>query len=195
MLLLPWLTRRLPVCGQHTEATARGASAQKHRSASLVGRSRIQRGTAATHIAASSKCCPGKTPCPYDELQPVESCPCNALNSPALCCLEGPRRHTSTAGDRSVDMHAPGAAPDAGLRAPPGALYQPHLIDVYYLNHAFPRQTNHQQRNPTSPPTTAMTAIEILAIAPEERLGSLPPAVLSFTSSRGQPVRQVDHSS
>ena len=32
LLLLPWPTRRLPVCGQHTEATARGASAQKHRS-------------------------------------------------------------------------------------------------------------------------------------------------------------------
>ena len=36
LFLLPWLTRRRPVCGQHTEATARGASAQRHRSASLV---------------------------------------------------------------------------------------------------------------------------------------------------------------
>ncbi|ESU41817.1 Hypothetical protein GSB_151176 [Giardia duodenalis] len=42
----------------------------------------------------------------------------------------------------------------------------PHLIDVYYLSHAFPRQTNHQQRNPTSPPTTTTAATEIPAIAP-----------------------------
>ncbi|ESU40355.1 RomA, partial [Giardia duodenalis] len=36
LLLLPWLTKRRPVCGQHTEATARGAATQRHRSASLV---------------------------------------------------------------------------------------------------------------------------------------------------------------
>ncbi|ESU40623.1 Variant-specific surface protein, partial [Giardia duodenalis] len=36
LFLLPWLTRRRPVCGQHTEATARGAATQRHRSASLV---------------------------------------------------------------------------------------------------------------------------------------------------------------
>ena len=46
----------------HTEATARGASAQRHRSASLVGRSRIQRGIAATHrgileVLPWSRCC------------------------------------------------------------------------------------------------------------------------------------------
>ena len=39
-----------------------------------------------------------ETLCPYEELQQPASCPCNALNSPALCCLGGPRRHTSTQG-------------------------------------------------------------------------------------------------
>ena len=44
---------------------------------------------------------------------------------------------------------------------------QPHLIDIYYLSHAFPRQTNHQQRKPT---TTTMTAMETPTIVPVERL-------------------------
>ena len=61
------------------------------------------------------------------------------------------------------------------LPAPP----QPHphrrLLPKCY---AFPRQTNHQHKNPTSPPTTAITATEIPAIAPVERLGSLLPPVL-----------------
>ena len=51
------------------------------------------------------------------------------------------------------------------LLAPP----QPHLIDVYYPSHAFPRQTNHQHKNPTSPPTTTTAATEMPAIAPVER--------------------------
>ena len=42
--------------------------------------------------------------------------------------------------------------------------------DVYYQSHAFPRQTNHQQRKPTRPPTTTTAATEIPAIAPVERL-------------------------
>ena len=55
------------------------------------------------------------------------------------------------------------------------------LIDVYYLSHAFPLQMNHQHKNPTRPPTTTTTATDMPAMAPEERLGSLLPAVLSFT--------------
>ena len=46
----------------------------------------------------------------------------------------------------------------------------PHLIGIYYPSHAFPRQTNHQQRKPTRPPTTTTAATEIPAIAPVERL-------------------------
>ena len=41
--------------------------------------------------------------------------------------------------------------------------------DVYYPSHALPRQTNHQQRKPTRPPTTTTAATEIPAIAPVER--------------------------
>ena len=55
--------------------------------------------------------------------------------------------------------------PAPHLLAPP----QPHLIDVYYLSHAFPRQMNHQQRKPTTPPTTTITATDMPAIAPVER--------------------------
>lgn len=40
------------------------------------------------------------------------------------------------------------------------------LSDVYYLSHALPLQTNHQHKNPTSPPTTAITATEMPAMAP-----------------------------
>eukprot|EP00701_Giardia_intestinalis_P001624 XP_001705448.1 Hypothetical protein GL50803_31599 [Giardia lamblia ATCC 50803] len=48
---------------------------------------------------------------------------------------------------------------------------------VYYLSHALPRHTNHQQRKPTRPPTTTMTATEIPAMAPVLRplLFVLPP--------------------
>ena len=49
-------------CGQHTEATARGASAQRHRSASPVEEKPASRKTMAPqqHIAPSSRCCPGR---------------------------------------------------------------------------------------------------------------------------------------
>ena len=55
--------------------------------------------------------------------------------------------------------------------APPGTSHT--LIDVYYLSHAFPLHTNHQQRKPTRPPTTTTAATEMPAIAPVERLGPL----------------------
>ena len=47
---------------------------------------------------------------------------------------------------------------------PPSVHTTPH--DVYYPSHAFPRQTNHQQRKPTRPPTTTTAATEIPAMAP-----------------------------
>ena len=130
------------------------------------------------HIAASSKCCPGKALCPYEELQPVESRPCDALTVLRRAVSEDQEAHEH-AGARSVGMHAPVAAPGAGLRAPSGALYQPHphrrLLPKCY---AFPRQTNHQQRKPTRPPTTTITATDIPAIAPEERCVLLPVLLL-----------------
>ena len=43
--------------------------------------------------------------------------------------------------------------------------------DVYYLSHALPLQTNHQQRKPTRPPTTTITATDMPAMAPMLRLG------------------------
>ncbi|ESU45159.1 Protein phosphatase PP1 regulatory subunit sds22, partial [Giardia duodenalis] len=97
------LTRRRPVCGQHTEATARGASAQRHRSASLVEEKPASREAPQHAHRGSSKRCPGKMLCPYEkELQLADGRTAHmiaaALNSSALCCLGGPRRHTSTQG-------------------------------------------------------------------------------------------------
>ena len=166
-----------------------GLPAQRHRSASLVEeephperhRSNTSRRPRSAALVTMLH--------PYGEpQQPVESCPCDALGSPAPCCLGGPRRHTSTAGARSAGMHAPVAAPDAGLQHHPALLrtatdayYQSHRRqarrlstagtaqrtgDVYYQSHAFPRQTNHQQRKPTRPPTTTITATGMPAIAP-----------------------------
>ena len=64
----------------------------------------------------------------------------------------------------------PGTAP--GILCPTSSLLHSHtLIDVYYLSHAFPRQMNHQQRKPTRPPTTTITATDIPAMAPVLRLG------------------------
>ena len=69
------------------------------------------------HIAASSKCCPGKTPCPYEELQqPVESCPCDALSSPALCCLEGSEKACQE--PRTGEHQGQVAADLRGMQAP-----------------------------------------------------------------------------
>ena len=186
------LTRRRPVCGRTQRPLLRGLPAQRHRSASLVGRSRIQRGTAATH-RGSSKRCPGEALCPCEELQQPGRA-AHAMPSTALRCAvsEDQEAHEHGRG-RSVGMHAPVAAPGAGLRAPSGTpnSYRRLLPKCY----ALPLHMNHQQRKPTRPPTTTITATEMPAMAPEERLGSLPPAVPSLTSSRGQPVRQVDHSS
>ena len=58
----------------------------------------------------------------------------------------------------------------------------PH--DVYYLSHAFPRQTNHQQRKPTRPPTTTTAATEMPAIAPVERALLLAPVDAHLPPSR-----------
>ena len=69
-----------------------------------------------------------------------------------------------------------------GLRSPSAARgHAQRTGDVYYLSHALPLQTNHQQRKPTRPPTTTTAATEIPAIAPLLRLGSLLLAVPSLT--------------
>ena len=56
--------------------------------------------------------------------------------------------------------------------------------DVYYQSHALPLHMNHQQRNPTSPPTTAITATEMPAMAPMLRLG--PPLLAAPPFTRWQ---------
>ena len=117
LFLLPWLTRRLPVCGQHTEATARGAAAQRHRSASLAEEKSASR--EAPQQCASRRprsAALVKMLCPCEELQqPVESCPCDALDSPALCCLEGPEeRARSRVGEHQGQV----AADLRGVHAP-----------------------------------------------------------------------------
>ena len=67
----------------------------------------------------------------------------------------------------------------------PYLLHSHTLIDVYYPSHAFPRQTNHQQRKPTRPPTTTTAATEMPAIAPVERLGPVLAATHTVESGLG----------
>ena len=115
----------------HTEATARGASAQRHRSASLVGRSRIQRGIAATHrgileVLPWSRCCVPMRSCSSRGELPVM--PSTALR----CAVSEDRGGTRARRGRSAGMHAPVAAPGAGLRAPPGTPANSYY--VYYLS-------------------------------------------------------------
>ena len=87
------------------------------------------------HIAASSKRCPGETLCPYEEQQqPVESCPCDALDSPALCCLEGPGRHTSTQGTGLWACTHLLLRPMQDSARHPAPCINHTLIDVYYLS-------------------------------------------------------------
>eukprot|EP00701_Giardia_intestinalis_P000030 XP_001703854.1 Hypothetical protein GL50803_30764 [Giardia lamblia ATCC 50803] len=64
--------------------------------------------------------------------------------------------------------------------SPTITFYHP-LYSIHYPSHAFPLHTNHQQRKPTRPPTTAMTATEIPAMAPVLRPLLLPPLGLVDT--------------
>ena len=66
-----------------------------------------------------------------------------------------------------VETPCPGTAP--GILYPTSSTILTPLIDVYYPSHALPLHTNHQHKNPTSPPTTTTAATEIPAIAPVER--------------------------
>ena len=63
------------------------------------------------------------------------------------------------------------AIPETGgsPKRSPDTSQRPHYHTSHYLSHAFPRQTNHQQRKPTRPPTTTTAATEMPAIAPVER--------------------------
>ena len=84
----------------------------------------------------------------------------------AVPCMEvgaaHPQRSTAPAGTQQ-----PARARQRAKWIVVTALHPHHTrIDVYYPSHAFPRHTNHQQRNPTRPPTTAMTAIDMPAMAP-----------------------------
>ncbi|ESU41887.1 Ribose 5-phosphate isomerase [Giardia duodenalis] len=98
LFLLPWLTKRRPVCGQHAEATARGASAQRHRSASLAeekpaSREAPQQHTSRRHRSAALV----ETLCPYEKelQQPGRAAHviAAALNNPALhAVFEEPKR-------------------------------------------------------------------------------------------------------
>ena len=56
-------------------------------------RSRTQRGTAAVHIAVFLAVLPWSRRCvPTRSCSRWQNCPCDALDSPAPCCLEGPEK-------------------------------------------------------------------------------------------------------
>ena len=96
---------------------------------------------------------------------------------------EAAHRGAPGAGSGRSAWHA-GAGPRRRLTALSTAGTAQRTRDVYYQSHAFPRQTNHQQRKPTRPPTTAITATEMPAMAPEERLG--PPLLAAPPITRWQ---------
>ena len=64
---------------------------------------------------------------------------------------------------------------------------------VYYLSHAFPLHTNHQQRKPTRPATTTTTATEMPAMAPVERPLLLVPEDTHLPPSRLYPSLHWPH--
>ena len=178
--------------------TARGASAQRHRSASLVEEEPASREAPQQHIAASSKRCPGKMLCPYEkELQLADGRTARmiaaALDNPALHAVSkdlkrradaAPVRGTAHStvhgrdcpGHRGCTTRVPSARVCGHHLRPAGTAQRTR--DVYYLSHALPLHMNHQHKNPTSPPTTAITATDIPAIAPEERCVLLPVLLL-----------------
>ena len=86
-------TKRLPVCGQRDTNGFTALRGCRHRGtgqpASLRRSRRPERRRSSTSRRPRSAALV-RMLCPYEELQPVESCPCDALDSPALCCLEGP---------------------------------------------------------------------------------------------------------
>ena len=93
LVLLP-ATQRPLLEGRRHRGTGQPAS---------LRRSRIQRGTAATH-RGSSKCCPGKTLCPYEELQPGRAA--HAMPSTALRCAVSEDRGGTRARQGPVCGHA-----------------------------------------------------------------------------------------
>ena len=154
------LTRRLPVCGQHTEATARGAAAQRHRSASLAEEKSASR--EAPQQCASRRprsAALVKMLCPCEELQqPVESCPCDALDSPALCCLEGPEeRARSRVGEHQGQvaadlrgMHAPVRGIDSSHCPQLGAARTPGVHNTRPERPALRSPSAAEPRTPTT---------------------------------------------
>eukprot|EP00701_Giardia_intestinalis_P000117 XP_001703941.1 Hypothetical protein GL50803_19490 [Giardia lamblia ATCC 50803] len=70
--------------------------------------------------------------------------------------------------------------------------YHP-LYSIHYPSHAFPLHTNHQQRKPTRPPTTAMTATEIPAMAPVLSPLLLAPEDTHLPLSRLKPLLHSPH--
>eukprot|EP00701_Giardia_intestinalis_P003842 XP_001707666.1 Hypothetical protein GL50803_18240 [Giardia lamblia ATCC 50803] len=85
-------------------------------------------------------------------------------------------------------------------RSPTPPLSPPHhialslsLYSIHYLSHAFPLHRNHQHKKPTRPPTTAMTATEIPAMAPVESPLLLAPEDTHLPPSRLYPSLHSPH--
>ena len=183
MFLLPWLTRRRPVCGQRDTngftALMGAAGTEAQVSQPHRGEAGIQKndGTAAIHIAVFLEdAALVEMLCPYEEQQPVESCPydrrgprqpCAVLSSKSLKrnAPEAAHRGAPGAGSGRSAWHA-GAGPRRRLTALSTAGTAQRTRDVYYQSHALPLQTNHQHKKPTKPPTTTMTVIDMPAMAP-----------------------------
>ena len=86
LFLLPWLTQETARLRPHTEATAlRGVGTEAQVSQPRWGEA-ASREAPQQHIAASSKCCPGKTLCPCEELQQPGRA-ARVMPSTALRCM------------------------------------------------------------------------------------------------------------
>ena len=105
---------------------------------------------------------------------------CRRLALPAA-----PPQRTAPAAVLGVsDRHRLGALHRPAHRKSSSPQSHPYAISEVYecstnrrllpKSHALPLHMNHQQRKPTRPATTTTAATEIPAIAPAERLGSLP---------------------
>ena len=119
LLLLPWRPRDCPVCcrtqrplleGRRHRGTGQPASLRRSRRPERHRSSTSRRPRSAALVEMLH---------PYEKelQQPVESCPCDALDNPAPCCLEGPEKACRRALETQAHSTVHGRAQHSALEA------------------------------------------------------------------------------